>query len=241
MKRKRLILVATDKGGVGKSTFSIHVADYLKEKGEKFIAFDPDSANNSFARFFTENGKPEKWMRFINIMEDTSLDQITKALEEETDIVLVDGIASQQKAFLNWIEEIDLFNRRKELSLDITFVLVVDEDVDTVEQVLTTVKRAEENVEYLVVKNLKNAETSEIYDSSQARKMINLFSPIEIVFPKLKGPLVTIIQSKSLTLSKASKDERVYKNDQMRFGNYKKRIWGELDKAKDLLVPKKDE
>lgn len=236
---KRLVLVATNKGGVGKSTAIINIADHLNEQGIPFVAFDPDHANASFARFFAkEDGSREDFMRLVNIADDSSLDQITRVFDEENaNLVLVDGVGAQQETFLNWIEDIGLFDRAKEMNLRITFVLVVDEDKDTVDQALAVAGRAGEEVDYLVIRNLKNSEETRIYDSSTARKMLT--GPLngkEITFPKLKGNLVSIIQSESLRLSEAEKHDKVYVNDRMRFKRYRSLVEAELAKVKDLIT-----
>ena len=236
---KRLVLVATNKGGVGKSTAIINIADYLKEREIPFVAFDPDHANASFARFFANpDGSRPDFMRLINIADDTSLDQITRVFDEEdANLVLVDGVGAQQETFMNWIEDIGLFERAKEMDLKITFVLVVDEDKDTVEQAMAVAGRVEDQVDYLVVKNLKNSEETRIYDGSAARKMLNgALSAKEITFPKLKGNLVSIIQSESMRLSEAATSEAVYVNDRMRFKRYRAAIEGELAKVEPLFT-----
>jgi nucleoside-triphosphatase THEP1 len=247
--QKRLILIATNKGGVGKSTAAINIGDYLQSNNIPFVAFDPDHANASFARFFqikekNEDGTASKtsnpsFMRLINTADDSSLDQITRAFDEENaEIVLVDGVGAQQAAFLNWIEEISLFERAPSLGLKITFVIIVDEDKDTVDQAREVANKASDQVDYLVIRNLKNSPETTIYDNSPARKLIvNALGGKEITFPKLKPQLVSIIQSESLKLSEAESSEAVYVNDRFRFSSYKKVIFSELDSVKELLTP----
>lgn len=236
---KRLVLVATNKGGVGKSTALIHIGDYLQEKGIPFVAFDPDHANASFARFFqNKKGKNEEFMRFINIADDTSLDQITRVFDEgQTNLVLVDGVGAQQETFFNWIEEIGLFERAKDIGLKITFILVVDEDKDTVDQALAVAQRAEDRVDYLIIRNLKNTHETKIYDGSAARKLLkDVLEAREITFPKLKDNLVTITQKDSLRLSQAENDPAVYINDRYRIAAYRKKIIKAIQEVEDILT-----
>lgn len=239
-KPKRLVLIATNKGGVGKSTAIIHIADHLRGKNIPFVAFDPDHANASFARFFQKpDGSKEDSMRLINIADDSSLDEITKVFDDEKEnLVLVDGVGAQQETFLNWIEEIGLFDRAKDMNLKITFVLVVDEDKDTVDQAMAVAERAEDNVDYLVIRNLKNTSETRIYDESPARKLLKeALGAKEITFPKLKGNLVTVVQKESLRLSQAEKSESVYINDRCRIGAYRKQIEKALTSVEALITP----
>lgn len=237
---KRLVLIATNKGGVGKSTAIINIADHLREKNMPFVAFDPDHANASFARFFQkDDGTKEDSMRLINIADDTSLDQITRVFDEEDEsLVLVDGVGAQQETFLNWIEEIGLLDRAEEMNLKITFVLVIDEDKDTVDQAMTTAERSGDKVEYLVIKNLKNTTETRIYDNSPARKLLtSALGAKEITFPKLKGNLVSVIQNESLRLSQAEQSDAVYVNDRYRISAYRKQIEKALNSVTSLITP----
>jgi cellulose biosynthesis protein BcsQ len=236
---KRLILTMTNKGGVGKSTAVIHIADYLLENKIPFIAFDPDHANASFARYFQENGKAQPFMRLINIMDDSSMDQITKAFDEENaKLVIVDGVGAQNETFHAWMEDIGLFDRAEEMGLRITVILIIDEDKDTVDQAKDIAEKVEDRVDYLIIKNLKNTSHTTIYDQSMARKLIiDSLNGKEITFPKLKGHLVTIAQTESLRLSRASNTEKIYINDRARFESYKKTIFKALDSVKSIITP----
>jgi len=240
--RSRIVMIATNKGGVGKTTISLHICDYLTAKGVKVAAFDPDNANASFARFLTKPGeeKPEEFVKIINIADDTSLDQITRTVDShDVQVVLVDGVGSQQSAFLNWIDEIALFERKEEMNLDITFIIIVDEDRDTVDQALEVANFAEDNVDYLVVKNLKNSRETTIYEDSPARKVLSqIYDAKEVTLPKMKDHLVSLIQGKSLRLSHAEKDDAIYENDRYRIASYRKKVWAELEKVESVILPK---
>lgn len=239
-KSNRLVMVATNKGGVGKSTAIIHIGDFLLQAGIPFVAFDPDHANHSLARFFTkEDGEREEYMKLINIADDSSLDQITKVFDEGVgNLVLVDGVGALQEAFQTWIEEIALFERAEDMDLKITFILVVDEDKDTVEQAMQVASWAGDQVDYLVIKNLKTTESTSIYDNSAVRKtLVNMLGAKEITFPKMKGNLVPIIQDKSLRLSEAEKSSAVYVNDRYRVSAYRKRVFKEIEAAKERILP----
>ena len=235
-------MTAIDKGGVGKSTFNIHLVDWALARGQRLVAFDPDMANSSFARFFSDrdgDGKlrPEPFMRFINIADDTSLDQITRAVEAESPLCVVDGIAAQQRVFLDWIDEIGLFERKGEMGLDITFVRIADEDADTVDQCANAVLRVGDKVDWVLVKNHKTVEQTTIFDKATVRQALQDMGAIEVVLPRLKGHLVSLIQSKSLPLSRAIAHPEVYTNDRERLRAYQAQVWGGLDTAARYLLP----
>jgi len=72
--QKRLILLATSKGGVGKSYLSINLAEWLESLQVPFVAFDPDWCNSSLTRFYEK-------AEFLDISESVNLDNVIRALD----------------------------------------------------------------------------------------------------------------------------------------------------------------
>src|SRR5882757_4473218 len=116
-KPKRLILVAMDKGGVGKSFFTILLTQWLHARHRDFLAFDPDYHNSTLTRFVPES-------QFLDIRHSENLDRIIEVMHEQP-LVLVDGVGSQQRIFLDWLEETNLLKLRHAMRLELTLVLIV--------------------------------------------------------------------------------------------------------------------
>jgi hypothetical protein len=119
-KPKRLILVAMDKGGVGKSFFTILLTQWLRAHKREFLAFDPDYHNSTLTRFVPE-------AQFLDIRHSENLDRIIEVMQEHP-LVVVDGVGSQQRIFLDWLEETNLLKLRHAMRLELTLVLIVEED-----------------------------------------------------------------------------------------------------------------
>jgi len=226
---KRLIITGTSKGGVGKSFLMINLAEWFYEQHIPFLAYDPDYCNSTLTRFLPE-------AKFLDLMESSRMDDVIKALES-TDLVLVDGIGALQGRFFDWMEETGVLSLREELTLDITVVLIVEEDKDTIYQAGEIAKHFGDKVHWLIVRNLKTSPTTEIYDNSNARKELLRLGAIEITIDRLPWNLLSITQKTSKTLSTIIMDESVFFLDRQRLRTYQAKMFDEFEKARSILLP----
>jgi hypothetical protein len=227
-KPKRLILVAMDKGGVGKSFFSILLTQWLHAKTLPFLAFDPDYHNSTLTRFVPE-------AQFLDIRHTENLDRIIEVMQDHP-LVLVDGVGSQQRVFLDWLDETNLLKLRHAMNLELTLVLIVEEDKDTVHQAGEAVSRVGNQVDWLVVKNYKTMSTTRIYDQSKARKELLGCGAKEISMPKLIDHLVVYLQQNSMTIDRALDSHRLFLIDRQRLVDYRKSIFSQFDANQSILL-----
>lgn len=226
---KRLIMVAIDKGGVGKSFFCIRLIEWLNLHGIEFNAFDPDFSNSTLTRFYPA-------ANFLDIRHRENLDQIVESLDT-TDLVLVDGVGAHQSIFLDWMEETDLLNVKAQLGLAVTLVLIIEADKDTVHQAGEAARRAGSLVDWLVVRNMKMSDHSRIYEKSQARETLLANGAKEVVLEKLSPHLAEILQAKSWTMDYAAEDDELSLFDRQRLVSYSRSWFQQLDQVKSILLP----
>jgi len=225
---KRLILVAMDKGGVGKSFFTILLTQWLQSIPRPFLAFDPDYQNSTLTRFVPES-------QFLDIRHSENLDRIIEVMQEHP-LVLVDGVGSQQRILLDWLEETNLLQLRQAMRLELTLVLIVEEDKDTVHQAGEAVSRIGNQVDWLVVKNQKTMASSRIYDQSKARKELLGCGAKEITLPKLNPELVFFLQQQSMTIDRALDSHRLFLIDRQRLVDYRKSIFSQFEANSHILL-----
>lgn len=226
---KRLVVPATSKGGVGKSYLTINLCEWLRAQGVPFAAFDPDWCNSSLTRFFPE-------AEFIDISEAVHLDNVIRAFER-TDLVLTDGVGSLQSKFIDWLEETRVFDLREELSIDITMLLIIEEDKETVFQAGQAVQRIGDRANWLVVRNLKTSPVTEIYDNSNARKSLLEAGAKEITMERLPWNLNSMLQKSSKSLGALIQDESIFFLERQRMRSYQQRLFDEFSSARDFLLP----
>lgn len=226
---KRLIVPATSKGGVGKSYITVNLCEWLKSLEVPFVAFDPDWCNSSLTRFFSE-------AEFIDISEAVHLDNVIRAFER-TDLVLTDGVGSLQSKFIDWLEETRVFDLREELSLDITMLVIIEEDKETVFQAGQAVQRIGDRANWLVVRNLKTSPVTEIYDNSNARKSLLELGAKEITVERLPWNLNSMVQKSSKSIGGLLDDESIFFLERQRMRSYQQRLFEEFNSARDYLLP----
>lgn len=226
---KRLIVVAIDKGGVGKSFFCVRLIEWLSLHGVNFCAFDPDFSNSTLTRFHPSS-------KFLDIRHSENLDQIVEAFDSN-DLILVDGVGAHQSIFLDWMEETDLLNVKQQMGLAVTLVLIIEPDKDTVHQAGEAAKRVGSRVDWLVVKNFKQASYSRIYEQSQARQTLISNKAQEIVLDKLPPHLNEILQARSWTIDQALDSGELNLLDRQRLVAYSRTWFEQLDQIKPILLP----
>lgn len=227
--RKRLIMSATSKGGVGKSYVTISLAEWFDSQNIPCIAFDPDWCNSSLTRFHEK-------AEFLDMGESVQLDNVIRALDR-TDLVLVDGVGSMQNRLLDWMEETRVFDLREDLSLDVTLVLIIEEDKETVFQAGQAVKRFGNRANWLVVRNLKTSPVTDIYDNSNARRELLAAGAREITIERLPWNLSSLSQKASRSIGNLANDESVFFLERQRLRSHQQKIFDEFSKARGILLP----
>ncbi len=226
---KRLVLSATSKGGVGKSYVTVNLIEWLQSLDTPFIAFDPDWCNSTLTRFHEQ-------AEFIDISEEVDLDNVIRAFER-TDLVIADGVGSLQTKFIDWLEETRVFELREQLGLEITLVVIIEEDKETVFQAGQVAKRVGNNADWLVVRNLKTSPVTEIYDGSNARKELLALGAREITIERLPWNLNSMLQKSSKSINGLIQDESVFFLERQRLRSYQQRLFEEFAGARDILLP----
>lgn len=221
-------MAASDKGGVGKSFTMVQLVQWLKDKERLFRAYDPDHTNSTMMRYHSD-------AIFVDITNPESMDSIALAFDE-VPLVAVDGIGGQKGVFLRWIESVDLFDIAKAIDLALTFVVIVDEDRDTVSQTRETLEKIGEKVDWLIIKNHKTVGHTDMWDNSETRKLAMTLGAREVVLPKLDEHLISKLQKDSLTIGKAATSDRINMLDRQRCRKYHQNFSEALEANSDILL-----
>ncbi len=199
--RKRVVFIATEKGGVGKSTVSANLACWAKEKGVRVAVVDPDDANHSLVRLLgPDSGAARRGASLpvvsVSVNSDEALDVIYSLLVgDEFDLLVVDGVGSQHnKTIMKWIDEVNFFHLAAEAGADVTFVLVLEEDTDVYIQAARTAQKVGDLADWVVVKNEKQHQSWPLWDDSPAQAILKGLGGIEIRLRQIWPHLVRGMQ-----------------------------------------------
>ncbi len=99
-----IIVVANSKGGVGKSTLSVHLATWLSEQGHSVILADCD-AQHSSSEWMAESAPSVRTIKLSN--PETIIDSLPE-LAEEADYVVADGPGSNNEVSRTLLLRADL-------------------------------------------------------------------------------------------------------------------------------------
>lgn len=119
--KKRIVFVAGDKGGVGKSFLARTLLQYYLDSKLPVRAFDIDPVNPNLAQYYPE------YTIALNIEEPGELDAIRNDIEKHP-LILVDCAARSLVKIDQWFKDLDLFRERAQLQLSFTIVFVITPD-----------------------------------------------------------------------------------------------------------------
>ncbi len=235
--RKRLILSATSKGGCGKSYTCVQMIEWLLNHPTRprVKAFDPDFENLTLTNYHRDV------TTFVDVDRTNDMDKPLIALcDDVADVAVVDGLGSQQrKTFQGWVDEINLFEIRDSVpgGLDITYVHMVEEDVDILEQAANLLQLVGDKVQWLFVRNLKNAPSTELWTKSMARELAMKFGAKEITMAKLWKEGALLANSERMPLNRAANIEGLFIADKQRFITATRAVNAEFERVATMLLP----
>lgn len=143
--KKRINTVINGKGGVGKSFFAVNLVQFLKDRSIPHIAFDSDNENSTLKRFHRE-------AVFLNIQAAEEIDAVL-ALLEKTDLAVVDCRAASTDIFLDYFDEVKIFDLLKTFGARLTIISPVAHETDSLEQIRAIAERLGNQCDYIIVKN----------------------------------------------------------------------------------------
>src|SRR5690242_17678948 len=150
-----LILSVSDRGGPGKTTSLVLIADYLASRGRTFSPVECDLGNCAspagFSHWFTQP---------VNRLDLRSIDDCDALLEQAAqsglEFVLADLPANSSTDLLDWIEQSTSPAILKKMGLRLMAVCPVDESSGAPEGVTVWMAALAERAEYLIMLNRRS-------------------------------------------------------------------------------------
>lgn len=228
--QKKFNTIINGKGGVGKSFFAVNFVQYLKDNGVPHLAVDTDNENSTLMRFHPES-------LFLDIGDPTEIDSIFATLDK-SDMVVMDCRAASTDIFLDYFEEVRIFDLLKSFNASLNLIMPVNHETDSVEQIRNISERLNRNAKYIIVKNAALSDRFANYETSTTRaRLLGELAAREIAMPKLYDWLVADLNRHDLTISNALKNPAFDFFNRQRLQNWQHGFYGELESVRDLLLP----
>ena len=228
--QKKFNAIINGKGGVGKSFFAVNFVQFLKDNGFPCTAVDTDNENSTLKRFHPES-------LFLDIEDPTEIDAVFATLDK-ADLVVMDCRAASTDIFLDYFDEVKIFDLLKSMGASLNLIMPVNHETDSLEQIRNISDRLNEKAHYVIVKNEALSGRFDNYEQSSTRaRLINELSAKEIVMPKLYDWLVAALNRHDLTISAACTSPRFDFFNRQRLQNWQHGFYEELDSIRELLLP----
>lgn len=155
MKRKKnqLIITLGGKGGVGKTSGLVTLADYLTVSGRSFVALDADGENRNKTTAFS-HAVPHAEAIKLHKME--SMDRLLQ-VAAENGLVLVDLPANASREFIAWFDSVVTEDILDELNLEICGLGSITCKPGTFASVAEWAGRLQHKFTYIIVLNRAEA------------------------------------------------------------------------------------
>ncbi len=175
-----LILVGADKGGVGKTTVSRVLLDYLAERGVAARAFDTEAPRGTLERFYPDITE------VVNITHTSDQMRIIDTLGEgDAKVTLVDVRAGQLSAILGALEEFGFLEAAKEGEFNFLLFHILGSSIASLEEIAETSPYAAD-AHYFLVKNYTSDGTYfEWEPDTYASYFDQVKSATDVTIPKL--------------------------------------------------------
>ena len=236
---KRVILSMGGKGGVGKTSFMTALAEWFDSNQIPVKLLDLDvenKARGSLAHYFS--GCVPK----VNIHTPAGLDAFIDELADGPPVILADMGAGSGQVTHEWFDR--MYPDVAEAGIAFTAVGVVTSDPASVESVLAWAARLQKRAAYLIVENSIANHTDFRYwrESEQALEFQTVFTPAVIQMDYRLPELENAARNHGVTLGDIARRSHNALELQkaslvMRAQSYRRRMFAEFERVKDLLLP----
>jgi CobQ/CobB/MinD/ParA nucleotide binding domain len=228
--QKKFNTIINGKGGVGKSFFAVNFVQFLKDHQIAHTAVDTDNENSTLKRFHPE-------ALFLDIEDPTEIDSVFATLDK-ADLVVMDCRAASTDIFLDYFEEVRIFDLLQSVGASLNLIMPVNHETDSLEQIRSISERLNHNAQYLVVKNQALSDRFANYERSATRtRLLGELAGKEIVMPKLYDWIVADLNRHNLTVSIATKSSEFDFFNRGRLQNWQHQFYDELESVRGMLLP----
>ena len=175
-----LIIVGADKGGVGKTTISRFMMDYLARHNILARGFDTENPRGTLNRFYPANTK------IIDLADVADQMAVLDTLDSDSaNVTVVDLKAGNLSYALDLFDRIGVLEAARDGKFDLALVHVVGPSIASLDEINEVTKYVR-NLDYVIARNFINETNFFEWDEKTFKKYFaDLNSAHEMVVPKL--------------------------------------------------------
>lgn len=246
---KTLVLVVSDKGGTGKSTWARAYADWLRRKHPTAFLADADGTVGQLLQFYGSRSADGVLSRdqdgragvaFFDIHRDRERDAAFDGIDSGAERVLIDLPAGAIKPLATFNSEVGYLEHARRKGYSITLVNVITPMLAsgrTVAQVIETFHGIE-GIRFLVVRNRfygPESDDFERYENGKGRSRLLELGGLEIDLPPMRMRTYVQIDEMNLSFSAATTSDSLKSADQSVAFKWLERFDAEIAKAAAVL------
>jgi len=200
---KTIVLVAGDKGGVGKSCLARAIASYLIENGVRYRGYDGDDTNPTFFRFFPD-------VQRIHTKSPKGFEALINGLEGDEPCQLADLGAGTSIVLGQFIDQTGFLELAASYGSRIVFVFVLAPGADSAGLLQILAERYGNKVTYVIARSNAIPGTWDLWEGSKTRKrLLEDLGAVEIAIPALDAEAFSLADRHSLQWTAAATDKRL--------------------------------
>lgn len=199
---KNIYLVGGSKGGVGKSTVTMAVLDYLTYHGESVVLIESDTTNPDVAKAY----KGAVPIELVNLDEADGWIQLVNVFDSDPGSSFVINTAARNNAGVSAYGE-TLNSTLADLQRKLVTLWVINRQRDSLE-LLREYMDAIPNAAIHVIRNsyFGDERKFELYNSSKIRKTIEERGGKSLTFPELADRVTDDLYTKRMSIDIACKE-----------------------------------
>jgi len=246
---KRLVIVVSDKGGTGKSTFSRALGDYYRRHVKHAFLQDADGGVGQLLQFVGERGKDGKLkpdqnpligVQYFSVFERAQRDAIVDGIDSGAERVLIDMPAGTVALLRDIDREIGLFDLANRQGYGVTIVNAVTPMLASVRTVGTILDAFAEQPEigFVVFKNAffgPEPDDWKIYNESRGRTDLLERGGLELTMQPMRMLTFSQVDYHSLGFTAATVDARLKTADRSVVFRWLQQTDSEIERAGGLL------
>jgi hypothetical protein len=206
----RLILVHGDKGGVGKSTLSRSVLDYLYRGIRVPVVYDADYRNSQVHRFYKDVFPVEQLDLGVTGAFDQILDNLAEAQKStEKHNIFVDLPAQAGSDLDEALSEMRFVEALDSIHARVTLLFVVGRSQDSINALRIAYNVFGGSSDFVIVKNafFGGPDHYTLYNSSPIRDQLITAGAKELLIPSMWGDAYDAIDRLNLPFFKVAESE----------------------------------